>query len=883
MSKPSEILREVFGYYEFKKPQEEIINSILSGRDTLAILPTGAGKSLCYQIPSLIFDGITIVISPLISLMKDQVHQLQNKIKAEYLNSALSFEEQQKIYYKLLKREIKLLYISPEKFTSDKFINTLKEIKVSHFAIDEAHCISEWGHDFRPSYLKLKNVLTLFPDAVISAFTATATPEVKEDIIYRLGLRDVNIFISGFERENIKITITRTKNKKRKLFQILRDINEPTIIYCQSRKEVEDVNNFLKEKKINSLPYHAGMDMLSRKTAQEFFQDDKIKIIVATNAFGMGINKSNIRNVIHYSVPGTIENYYQEIGRAGRDGKESEAILLYTNTNDKQIHEYFINQAKVDRELVYLFYEKLNNFYNIKIGEINSNLFKIDNANLSGILNFNISQAQLNIILSLLEKNDILRVNYFNNIVTLKLNFEISDLKFLSSLVTSEEYSFLNHIVRSYGNYAAKNYVTLKLDDLAKNTGISKNDISEIIASLKNKDIIEINKNFSGDTFQFIKPRVYSEELDLDFTELNYRHSFNLNKLFIMHKFITTKECRWNFILNYFEERGLTNYRCMKCDNCQSSKIRIESSDLNLEKDILSTIKQSNEEFGINTICDILVGSKSKKIISNDLNKVSTYGFYRGVSKDTIKEKINKLIVEEKLIKSADFYPKLLLSNEAKELTKDIQPIERASTIIPEEEPVVLDDLQENLGLYDRLIKVRLHLAKKYNQPVEFICSDNLIKELTMYAPKTKSELMNLKGVNEKFLIKSAEFFLDEINNFLEEKKIKKVENGVLALPESIRITYQMIKEGNTFFEICEKRNLSDTIISEHIVSLINNSLMFDLEKLISLENIVLIKKAFSELNTDSLIVLKQKLPDHISYGEIRICINYWKKLQNKT
>ncbi len=342
-----ELLKNHFGYKDFRPMQEEVIGNILQGKDSLVVMPTGGGKSLCYQLPALNFDGLTLVISPLISLMKDQVDSLKkNGIKAEFLNSSLSFSETRIIQGRLSLRDIKILYLSPEKLSSENFKMFLRTLKVSLIAIDEAHCISEWGHDFRPDYRNISAFRRMFPNTPFIALTATATKKVREDIKNQLSLKDPKIFISSFNRDNLNLIVTRKKDSFEKILKLLkRNRGEPAIIYCYSRKDVERISDKLREKGFSSLPYHAGLSKEERKENQNLFIKDKVNIIVATIAFGMGIDKPNIRLVIHHTFSKSIESYYQEIGRAGRDGLKSDCVLFYSR-GDMRKHGFFIDKIE---------------------------------------------------------------------------------------------------------------------------------------------------------------------------------------------------------------------------------------------------------------------------------------------------------------------------------------------------------------------------------------------------------------------------------------------------------------------------------------------------------------------------------------------------------
>lgn len=345
INRAREVLKEYYGYDSFRERQEEIITSILEGKDVVTIMPTGGGKSICYQVPALILDGLTIVISPLISLMKDQVDNIKNMgIKSAYINSTLSENEIKSILNDVIKNEVKILYVAPERLESTEFLNLITRVKISQIAVDEAHCISQWGHDFRSSYRRISKFIDLLVyRPIITAFTATATEEVRRDIINLLRLNEPKIFITGFDRKNLKITIEKAVVKKQYILDYINSSEGASgIIYCATRKDVDIIYEMLIANNIKGERYHAGLNDEERRLAQERFIYDQANVMVATNAFGMGIDKPDIRYVIHYNMPKSLEGYYQEIGRAGRDGEESECIMLFS-PSDVQTQRYIID------------------------------------------------------------------------------------------------------------------------------------------------------------------------------------------------------------------------------------------------------------------------------------------------------------------------------------------------------------------------------------------------------------------------------------------------------------------------------------------------------------------------------------------------------------
>lgn len=557
-------LKKYYNFDSFRLGQEQAIDNILNKKDSVVIMPTGGGKSLIFQLPALVLDGITIVVSPLIALMKDQVDSLAKLgIPATFINSSISLSETNKRLEEVKNGFYKLVYVAPERFYSLPFLESLRDLKISLFAIDEAHCISSWGHDFRPSYLKLKTAIEILKKPIVVALTATATPEVRNDIIKQLNLENSDVIVTGFARENIQFGVIHSSTN-RKIEFILDAIsganNGAGIVYVGTRAKADEIVERLLESGIEAVSYHAGMDSESRDWVQNNFMSGKAQVVVATNAFGMGINKSDIRFVIHHDMPGTIEAYYQEAGRAGRDGNPSFCLLLYS-PSDRYLREFFIKGDNPEPELIVKVYETLLD----KESDAIKGSILITYSELAKELSANVPEMAIGTALKILEKEGYLsRPNDKNGGAFLKSKVDFASLLSGLSSRSKVQIEALNKIYDRFKDELESGW-DFNLEDVASLINVKKDSILRMIKRLAEKDLLEYKPPFRGTEIRILK-RVSSDDLKLDFKALSEKLERAENKLNEMENYAYYSGCRQKYILKYFGENYSKN--CGHCDQC---------------------------------------------------------------------------------------------------------------------------------------------------------------------------------------------------------------------------------------------------------------------------------------------------------------------------
>ena len=577
MVKPLEVLRKYWHHDSFIEPQDKIISSVLAQNDTVVILPTGGGKSICYQVPALLNEGVCLVISPLIALMTDQINNLKNRgIKALSVTSALKQDDIINAFDNLQFGNYKFLYLSPEKLQSPFIQQKIKQLQINLIAIDEAHCISEWGHDFRPAYLKIPIVKELAQNAPIIALTATATTKVLEDIIHNLEIDGATIIKQSLARKNLSLRIDHSEDIYYQIINILQKSTKPSILYANSRKKVRTVSNYLNRHNFKSTFYHGGLSTEEKSTAFNSWMEEKTPIMVATNAFGMGIDKKNVAGIIHLDLPFSLENYMQESGRAGRDGELAFSYLFSNENAISELEKRFL-KGLVSVEYARNIYSSLNSYLNISYGELTDASF-----------DFNLNDFCLHYKIQLLPTYNALKLFERENILLFDENLnKRSSLKFIVSPEVVLQYSERNNsqliktILRSYGGIFDQ-AVTINESDLAVKTNLTRDEIKNILIIWNKDGLVNYNYQKNITRLHFLVPREDNFTINNISSNIIRQNKIRTEKINAVIQYAkNTSVCRSRYLLNYFGEKPIEN--CGICDVCKQSnnkKVKIDDREV---------------------------------------------------------------------------------------------------------------------------------------------------------------------------------------------------------------------------------------------------------------------------------------------------------------
>ncbi len=781
------LLKDKFRLEQFRPGQRESIEAIMSGRDVLLVLPTGGGKSLCYQLPALASDGLVLVISPLIALMKDQVDGLNALgIPATFINSSISQTEQRSRIDGMRLGQFRLVYVAPERFRSPIFRKAVAEASLSLVAVDESHCVSQWGHDFRPDFLKIKDALERLGRPPTMALTATATPEVRQDIELQLGLRKPLVKVTGFDRPNLNFEVRRIGSQEAKMEMLHKHFSGNTksgIVYCSAIKRVNEVAEYLQKNQVRALPYHSQIDLGLRHQYQERFMTGETQVMVATNAFGLGIDKHNIRSVIHLNIPATLEAYYQEAGRGGRDGADSDAILLYTY-NDRFTQEFLIKNSYPPREDIEMVYQYLARQTDEPIQKTASRMEE----ELGG----RITDKAVYSTLVILEQAEVIeRLSGRDTLAWITFRKEPSAAAAREGTI---RYRLVEHMLE-WGSCEPGERMGFSLDGLSEAAGLQEPQVRRTLHEMEHEGIIDYQPPFRGRGVRMLSKGLKTLAGVVDFDLIDSRREHELDKLETLLKFCQAKSCRRAWLLKYFGEKTGMKY-CGNCDWCHKQKkgkqvdatapVTVDESEQEslrpdeviIMKKLLSCVARMQGRFGRSMVVNVVRGSKSKRVQEFKLDALSTYGLLKDLSRDEVAQ-VFELLDTDGCIKTAREFRQVSLTARGIGVMKgEIQPGFRSLGLESKEakserkgEPGQPDE--DSLGfdedLYRALRELRYGLSVEEGVPPYMVFNDRALREMSRTYPTDEAAMLEVKGVGQRTMARWGGPFLSAINNFVEQ------------------------------------------------------------------------------------------------------------------
>ncbi len=759
---PVGALNRYFGFDSFLDYQREIIDRIVSGTELCVIMPTGAGKSLCYQLPALLKPGYSIVASPLIALMKDQVDSLVSRgIPAACVNSTVSFSEQRAALDGAAAGEVKLLYVAPERFRTEFFRDFLHRCPPSLLVVDEAHCISQWGHDFRPAYLRLGEAAAEFDIPQICAFTATATPTVRDDIRRQLQRDEMEFFVAGFKRPNLafKVRNCRGDGEKRDALRDLLAEPAPTIIYAATRQAVDDI-----AARFGVIAYHAGMSDADREAAQEKFMNDPAPVLVATNAFGMGIDRADVRKVIHYHLPGSIEAYYQEAGRAGRDGKAAECILLFSFA-DRYIQQFLIDLNNPPAEVVRSLYRRLRS----EAGRAGTTRLEIPVKKLAAALPDAKSDGQISTALGILEKGGLLERDFHRTSGgTLRFLAPPERLRMIHQEEKTQRSRFLARCAKRYGETLTGG-LECSIGALAETAGLSEEQVRRVLGAL-NGDSISWQPGFSGRAITLLHPEIAEPELDAE--EIEAKREAETARLDEVVTYAQSRRCRQAELISYFGE-DVSSWRCGCCDLCGDRAEftrEAEGDEAHTVRSILVAAAHRSGRIGANKLAKILVGGADPSL-DGDEPDFAVLGSMKATRVTALIQSLERDGCLDRIDRNG--YPCLRLTGRGKRVIAgetparlDVPPEKSSSR---KRKALKAGPREETLrsDLYERLRQLRYRLAKAQSVPPFVLLTNRELEDLAELKPLTAQEALGIKGIGPHKAEAVLPPFLEEIQNYL--------------------------------------------------------------------------------------------------------------------
>ena len=888
---PVGVLQQYFGYPTFRGGQQEIIDAVLTGGDTLVVMPTGGGKSLCYQIPSLINDGITIVVSPLIALMKDQVDALAARgIGATTINSTLNFKEAQQRLTDLRYGKYQMVYVAPERFESQRFLDMIAQVKVSLFAVDEAHCVSEWGHDFRPSYLRLNEAIEAVGRPPVVALTATATPYVQEDIIKQLELQKLKRFVTGFDRPNLSWSVIEPKDKGSALREMLaQDLEQEgvSIVYCGTRKRVQEIGTSLHAEGMPVTIYHAGLLDEDRRKAQEAFIAGRARVIVATNAFGMGIDKADVRGVYHVDMPGSIEGYYQEGGRAGRDGKPSRCVLLWSY-RDRGLQEFFIRNSFPEREAIESIYNALWDSVQAGVGSSFGGVIVPNEQRI--IARARVHPASIFGALSILEKSEIIEQVRSDQLAMVRFTATGNEIKRFHTVTRDRvRKQTLLGLLRTIGGGALSRETMFYPRAVAEAAELTVEELEKGLKGLTMARLLVYTPPAARGGVKFLQERLPSNKIPIDEGRIEKERSRAVRRLEAMERYAKTYACRRDFIIEYFGGEP-EEEKCGRCDNCKSGRSKgsapivgaargdssrtvatvgeLPEDEAKIMRNVLAAVAELGERFGKMTVVDFLIGNPNRTINRFGLDTHPRYGTLSGEERGRVTRIADQGLGRGFLQQTAGMKPVVKITAAGRSEIEGIG-LQQFRTARSETTHVAHPELMT------RLRNERDTIASRDGFTREEVCPDGVLPRIASRVPTNRTELLRTKGYTQGNFDLCGTSFL----GILEEYRVEiEKDDASLTLPIRLRPTYELYAQGYDLEEICRQTARQPSTVSGHLEDLIELGMVDNVDRFITTGIIKNVAEVLESTPRASIRQLKALTGGGIGYPELRIAAAWVRK-----
>lgn len=751
------ILRSVFGFEDFRNGQHDVITSVLDGNDTLAVMPTGGGKSLCYQIPALLFPDVTVVVSPLIALMKDQTDRLRTmNVKAEAIHSGMSQGDVNNILARAKNGDVRMLYVSPERLSSVSFRRLLRSIPLSLLAVDEAHCISEWGHDFRPSYRAIASIFDEIPRVPILALTATATPDVRTDITSLLALRSPTVVVRGFDRPNLTFTVVQTQYKAETITRIAkRDADASILVYCGSRRRVDALTHDLQQRGLAVRGYHAGKTEAERSEIQDAFVHGSCRILVATSAFGMGIDKPDIRHVIHTDLTLTLEAYYQEAGRAGRDGLPSTCTMI-AMPEDRRLMEFFLNATYPERAQIAAVYTWLCDLAGVQEGSEAEGPVLADESRASTELG--LPRATVTSILAILQRHGcILRTTAGGNArITIATSNE--RLRSFAEHARPERKLVMDAIVRVIGGKGQGDTAEFSVREFILRCGCTPKEFADTMHAAQMARMLRFTPPHADGGITIIGARLPVRSLPIEMEALHLRRSHAFQKLDVVVRYVSTTVCKRNFILEYFGDHEFDG-TCGKCSSCVAPVFEPSFSERRapIVDAVIKAAIQVNGRFGRHVLADIVTGTVSEKVMDYKLERCVSWQACANRSRFEVLETIDECLAKGLLEQTADLYPTVHASEEAIGAL-DVKPL-ALNLVAPQRKKV-------STALLNILVALRDAIAQREGVTPASLLGLKEVESIAMDAPESVKAMREGRHGGKIFIDRFGEEFVAAISSW---------------------------------------------------------------------------------------------------------------------